>query len=939
VAVSYIDSGDSPTAAVMNALFDEADRKLSIILSGKSLVVHGLKQFVGKYFFFTQGKCAYASNTVDFPDCAPTDGLWTVPGYSDSVFESAKAAAVVASWDDVNQVANLNSTSDSTIWNKSLRAEYLDHNGLRYYVKPFNAEFPERVYKYAQAEILIDGYSNADVPTVTITREHTKYNFFRFHNLTRFNKTVVFEGDYTFTLSPFEQRCVRRTGVGGTYTLGGHYFHKFLEGDPRFYQQLDWETPSLTSHPALSASRCNNVASPVYLLELFNGIANNVVLDYSKFCDITNKAKAYFGDPSDDSLPIGDLLHHRGPFKLWTGSAMVDGRFDGYRNLDATMAALGLTVSTAGDGRKQLAASAGKDILLTGTNFLQTGAAVPGIVNLDAGFTFEAMPSITPTFAPVLKRNGVYSALWSDVQGASSFVHQTTIGDVKRLVPFIPPQSYVEATSGTNSITGVSIAISPEGNWITGTHSFTPHIELSTVFPTQNAYDISGTTLTTNFGFGFDLQPWPTSFGGRGSLGGDFAFDSKYTNGLFPWSSRYAQTLDGSLAAGAKSKDFTGESQSPGGADFGLLPLAGSSEPIGRLELAAESHGRANGARFRCLRYPDALGDAVRAQAVYGASRGNLLAGLSADGSTIFRGLRLPLCSEQYNLMATLVNRVTRCKISVPLLRAIVPQISGTYTLGVLPGPGVNGLAPLGQYSELNVQTMDPTALAAATFGIRVRTIADTPASYQQFLTFANPYYPDYSTKALLIDEVNGELSGDYGFTPGSPKRQWNWLHVDDVKAAYERLGFIFVYAQFSRAITLSYAASTNKYTGATIDRYPQLLAANSLAEADFEGQLDYSGCMSKIQNIPSTGLDGKRSLANGLVTVVMSTGLAAFHKILKLPASYYSKFDAFTQALETWMPIPVDVTGDRTFCSVSSSDESRSYQLFVSRFGQVSLD
>ena len=276
----------------MNAVWGEFDRKLTKILSGKSFLLARGQQFapnlMGKIFYF----CADRTQTVYSPR-APgfITGTWGVVynpdgtrsfssdampiPYDHQVFVNALAAVEAdiaanpshATWDDTNRIVTVPVIPNSAyaftnpaygslpcelgtramgLCDHSLAAHTILHQGPRdaspvaYFVQEQGA-VPEKRYKFALAEIVVEGLTTLDIPD-----SYDKYNCFRIHNLSMEPLTVTFGSHYTVELEPYGCACVRRDSVTENYRQGFTYFFKFEKGDPRFAWFMPRARPTRT---------------------------------------------------------------------------------------------------------------------------------------------------------------------------------------------------------------------------------------------------------------------------------------------------------------------------------------------------------------------------------------------------------------------------------------------------------------------------------------------------------------------------------------------------------------------------------------------------------------------------------------------------------------------------------------------------------------------
>ncbi|MEN6533322.1 MAG: hypothetical protein ABFD89_06640 [Bryobacteraceae bacterium] len=447
MALDYIAAGSKPTAAQMNLLWAEFDRKLTKILYGKSFLLSRIGQFpaslMGKIFYFTPvgfepiyalrspGIGVNPGGVVLGPDGNPLPPTpASVMVYDHSVF-TARLAAIQAditatpshaTWDDANRIVTVPLTPDSAyglyphettdgfgdrpmgFFDHSLQAHYLMHQAAgdtepqKYYVREHGA-VPEKIYKYALAELVIEGQSTLAIPDA-----YNKYNFFRIHNLSQTPCVVSFSTHYTVTVAPFGCATVRRDSVTTNYRTGWNYFFKFEKGDPRmfWFHATQQNLPNYPALPLIGGSTqmrvsntmtANNLCNPAMIhdwigamaipeswLALYSAVENAgwgamdlggtgdiryawFQRDTSIVYDAYAENSKQFGDPSKPATLLGDLIHHTGTIIIARTSRTVTDpatgklqvtwdtmQFKGYATIVADFAAHGITVAENADG-------------------------------------------------------------------------------------------------------------------------------------------------------------------------------------------------------------------------------------------------------------------------------------------------------------------------------------------------------------------------------------------------------------------------------------------------------------------------------------------------------------------------------------------------------------------------------------------------------------
>jgi hypothetical protein len=393
--VNPIIPNTKPTAALMNAVWGEFDRKLTKILSGKSFLLARKQPFLanlmGKIFYFNDNpaETVYSLRAQGFiaggglgPDGQPNGPPLPIP-YDHEVFTraiasiEAKIAADPTSvqWDDANRIVTVptfmpippnnpyaftnpdygqlpfENGGGMGLFDHSLAAHTIMHQGPKdnepvpYFVREWGA-VPEKRYRFALAEIVVEGLTDLDIPD-----EYDKYNCFRIHNLSEDPLTVTFGSNYSIDIDPFGCACVRRDSVTEKYRDGFTYFFKFEKGDPRFAwfhaTQKDMNLATVIGgSPMMRVSnsmQANNLMNPLSLHDWIGFVSftasqlayytwtgggttwGQIDLggtgdtryawferDPSTVADVHLANKDFFGDPNDPNTLVGDLLFHPG---------------------------------------------------------------------------------------------------------------------------------------------------------------------------------------------------------------------------------------------------------------------------------------------------------------------------------------------------------------------------------------------------------------------------------------------------------------------------------------------------------------------------------------------------------------------------------------------------------------------------------------------------
>ncbi len=298
---------------------------------------------------------------------------------------------------------------------------------------------PEKRYKHALAEIVIEGVTSVDLPA-----DCDKYSCFRIHNLQRVGATVNFAGgSHAVTLGPFQCVTVRRDSATTNYRAGLNYFFTYEGGDPRFYWFLPksfsgtTETVSDSGNAVTNSCAANNLTNPAILLDWVgyftremdkvsdydypvawtNGWYAGWAQDPSVQADVSSFYAGKFGDPNDPATTLGDLLHHKGDILIVrssktatdpiTGSPLLTFdtvTFNGYASIVADFALHLLSVAADGSGNYVITNTDSANnvyLLPISTNLLKTGDVVPTIVSLVGfnSFTIESAVFENPDYS------------------------------------------------------------------------------------------------------------------------------------------------------------------------------------------------------------------------------------------------------------------------------------------------------------------------------------------------------------------------------------------------------------------------------------------------------------------------------------------------------------------------------------------------------------
>lgn len=455
-AIPYLSGGEAANASRMNVIFSELERKLDALLHGRSFLLafpDGCpSNLLGKSFAFvgTDKPQHYTWRAL-----ANVGGAYTGGGANgDNPFISNPAVVVphveagftavtpvIEAVDEVNhimqiapiaagayaatghaQVSGVGFFENSLTVHKKLGTGLggvTGQAGVTYYYRERQGtglRAPERFCDWAVAEVLLEGVTSVTLPG-------DKYQFFRVHNLNLTSATVSFSAPgqaYSFTLAPFECRTVRRTrtvtnGVASfsNYRSGGRYLWKYEGGDPRFF----WSFGNSSKAGLRSAMTGNNVVNPAIAWDWLSALDNTSLnawwrrdkhthADASRMVD----GQPVWGDPSDPSTLVGDLIHHRGKIRIakihktqkqpapnqtlpileWD-----EVNFNGYSTIVADFAAKGLVVRERSDGNLEITSTDANweiDLVPVGTNLLKPW--VPGDNSSATGTGVDTIPTV-----------------------------------------------------------------------------------------------------------------------------------------------------------------------------------------------------------------------------------------------------------------------------------------------------------------------------------------------------------------------------------------------------------------------------------------------------------------------------------------------------------------------------------------------------------------
>lgn len=184
-----------------------------------------------------------------------------------------------------------------------------------------------RAHPLAVAELCFDGVTSYTVPATW-----TRFNLFRVHNLQAVNLTITFGapgGDLTLTLGPWESRTVRRLADGSflhEWSAGVpcRYFWPYQPGDAAFWRHGGGNTAlgsTLTTLSPEANSSAGNVGNVSLLVDWFTALGQE--MDPSVAADISGKYGQFFGSPSTGRVAdlrdqFGRIQRVRSVSGVWT---------------------------------------------------------------------------------------------------------------------------------------------------------------------------------------------------------------------------------------------------------------------------------------------------------------------------------------------------------------------------------------------------------------------------------------------------------------------------------------------------------------------------------------------------------------------------------------------------------------------------------------------
>lgn len=565
--VPYLEPGNQLDASYWNTLFQAADAKLTLILASHSLLWWNLASngfrnlwpgYNGKCFFFGDPNLvtdivfgAYADyfQYSHQPFLNYVAAILPPDKHDDNVkLLTPNASVTPATWyPQIGVKAGQSTVATAAILDFSMQAHTVQYTPNAGTIPPSTYKIldnlqinPEHVRLYDVAELVCTA-------STVIPDLWNKYNFFRIHNFSQKAIAVTFNG-YVANVPAFGSQCVRRSGVGATYTPGWNHFFPMMAGDPRTF----WPANSAYAIQSGTNIASNNCINPSIVAQIFGamlnrndgGIRGGVVgvqtdnltngggvitdMDWSVAWDASN---IYCGTGKpfgaiDPGTLIGDLLVQKGALlSIQMPSGMVNNRqgaspgtqafrypitFNGFETIISDFAAGGITVVQNPDGTFTLTSilagslTRAHDVLDVSSNFNWTfggqldlghdiniqGNGVStltptGGVTTNDELVLRPLPTQSQLLAPRMGVNAVITGQTSTVNLSS-----TVVG-----VPNPPPVSF--------SYTSMALNFGQGNEYPTG---FPPANTLQTV---QTLKNLGITTATPNSKFtAFGLIVW-----------------------------------------------------------------------------------------------------------------------------------------------------------------------------------------------------------------------------------------------------------------------------------------------------------------------------------------------------------------------------------------------------------------------------------------------
>ncbi len=373
--VPYVTSSPWWSAANLNTLCGEFDRRLTLAMAGKTPYLLGRYGACDESLFSTERRfflpiSGYSGDPVvdgiEFPKGVmgavyafkgTADGVDVVyfartNSFSQGAMDTSASSSTEVSHDLTAKTVVVDDSSAAISLEWSLKALRRTVSSVPCWLVPqtTGSRRAMRKHRYAVAELVLEACD-----TFTVPRTWNRYGCFRLHNLSAIEVAVTvetYESDgttsgtsHTITIPKFGCRAFRREP--GYYDDSLNYFWKARAGlDKRFYQPTG---PWVVEQSA----RANNFANPNIIADWLDvlGAQRDPYVDPP---DEGARYTALFGDPSDPETLIHDLIAHTGAAKSigWDTSSdpvIQSGTIGGSTTLTADLAAMGITLTVVGD--------------------------------------------------------------------------------------------------------------------------------------------------------------------------------------------------------------------------------------------------------------------------------------------------------------------------------------------------------------------------------------------------------------------------------------------------------------------------------------------------------------------------------------------------------------------------------------------------------------
>lgn len=873
MAVSYLEAGAEITAAHMSELFDGLEAKVGALLDWKTpfLLPRQVQlRMLGSIYFFTNGTRPVVQQWVTI-----------IPGlrnYNENPYLDGLATVTEGPRDELNKTLNITQPTDPNIEiqlgqyysaNKFLELSLTAWQRNGYWlledqtfqidptVRSWTNYCPQKVYKYAVAEMVYDGIG---FESVLIPQRWNKFNFFRFHNCNSYDMTIRFEGasDFSVTIGKYSCATVRRDSVTSGYSKRWHYFWPFESNDPRCYsfpndgtRDTVWKSMAANNiiNPCLIYDWIQNFSEPI-------GAIVNPVQFYRDTHAVYNIGDIYsdkFGDASNQSTLIGDLLHHSGTVRVLSRDTGVteytqhDCEYHGYGSIAEDLGASGVRVDEI-DNRLKLTGTIGNAeniIVGIGTNLLDDAT------NDGVGYTLNSSKPVD-LVNPITQDTRVEEMFQTTVtldsgtwEEYGSAVYSLGGGNVSLLTPGI---GYIPNLSNVNPIrihkTTLQTVLKLNAFGLTAYDATNQDTDYATFVDRRAALTITGLKLmfeqslslrgshlaesevsngdeivayqnTQTLCYVFAFRPNEGTRNGAGvKIKGSISFDgygwpangSRIPAFLSPRLDRaYSDTIYGQAIGDQRTPgafyahtNVTNDPIGVDGVDFDLDATAKAYETIGVSKLSAMTQ--------TFPEFPKQFPKWLQPDDLYYFWQTNFQN--APAGERAGHMPRLFLLIELYNDMAATVNSVTGC---FPLTYLNIPFDLGDGTAAYL-SPNTTGVAgnnmprPLNQYA--GVDTDSDLYKLCVKLGIRIRTVDDFPQSYRDMMANLGSYYEGKVNEDKLSFTLVTNTEDDpglyrYPYAHLFPDGPYNWVAIEDVKQAVE--GWVkFLYRETCVPLELS---------------------------------------------------------------------------------------------------------------------------------------